>query len=147
MSSAHFPGKLDLGSGSLVIPDLTERPVAYIVTAFMFLLVIYSATRQQKAKIPELNPPKSRLRLPGYVGADQAKDFERNSKDLMVAGRAKFPNQAYRLYNYLGDAVIIPPNLINEIRNENSLDFVNSSSFVSQWSRSAARSTNLLANL
>lgn len=131
MSSGRFPGKLDLGSGSLVIPDLMERPVAYIVTAFMFLLVIYSATRQQKAKIPELNPPKSRLRFPGYVGAEQAQDFERNSKDLMVAGRTKFPNQPYRLYNYLGDAVIIPPNFINEIRNESSLDFVNSSSFVS----------------
>lgn len=131
MSSGRFPGKPDLVSGSLMIPDLTDRPVAYIVTAFMFLLVIYSATRQQKAKVPEFNPPKSRLRIPGYVGAEQAQDFERNSKDLMVAGRAKFPNQAYRLYNYLGDAIIIPPNLINEIRNENSLDFVNSSSFVS----------------
>ena len=135
ISSELFSRKLDLGSGSSLIPSLTERPLAYIVTAFMFLLVIYSTTSQRKAKIPELNAPKSRVRFPGYVGADQAQDFERNSKDLMVAGRTKFPNQAYRLYSYLGDAVIIPPSLINEIRNEPSLDFQNSSSFVSQWSR------------
>lgn len=132
MSSGRFPGKLDLGSGSFMIPSPTERPLAYIVTAFMFLLVIYSTTIQRKAKVPELNPPKSRVRFPGYIGADQAQDFARNSKDLMVAGRAKFPNQPYRLYSYLGDAVIIPPNLINEIRNEPSLDFQDSSSFVSQ---------------
>jgi hypothetical protein len=135
MSSERLSGKLYLGSGSFLIPSPAERPLAYIATAFLFLLVIYSATGQKKAKIPELNPPKSRLRFPGYIGADQAQDFARNSKDLMVAGRTKFPNEPYRLYSYLGDAVIIPPNLINEIRNESSLDFQDSSSFVSQWSR------------
>lgn len=134
MSSEHSPGKLDLGSGSFMIPSPTELPLAYIVTAFMFLLVVYSTTGQRKAKVPELNPPKSRVRFPGYVGAEQAQDFERNSKDLMVEGRAKFPNQAYRLYSYLGDAVIVPPNLINEIRNEDSLDFQGSASIVSQRS-------------
>lgn len=132
MSTRTFLGNLELGSGSFVIPSPAERPLAYIVTAFMFLLVIYNTTSQKKANVPELNPPKSRVRLPGYVSAEQAQDFTRNSKDLMVAGRAKYPDQAYRLYSYLGDAIIIPPNLVNEIRNEHSLDFQASSSIVSQ---------------
>lgn len=147
MSSEYLPRKFDLGSDSFVTPSLAVRPLAYIVTAFMFLLVIYSTASQRKAKVPELNPPKSRIRVPGYVGADQAQDFARNSKDLMVAGRAKFPDQPYRLYSYLGDAVIIPPNLINEIRNEPSLDFQNSSEFVSQWSRRLGGLNRCIAKL
>lgn len=135
MSSGSLKGKLDLGSGSFVIPSPVEQPLAYVATVFMFFLVIYSTTSQKKAKIPELNPPKSLLKIPGVVPADQAQDFVQNSKDLFVAGRAKFPDQPYRLYSYLGDAIMIPPNLINEIRNESSLDFQNSAGNVSRGSQ------------
>ncbi|KAL1852804.1 hypothetical protein Daus18300_012048 [Diaporthe australafricana] len=128
MSSGSLTGKLDLGSGSFVIPSPAEQPLAYVATVFMFFLVIYSTTSQKKAKVPELNPPKSLFKIPGFISADLAQDFVQNSKDLLVAGRAKFPDQPYRLFSYLGDAVMIPPNMINEIRNESSLDFIMSTS-------------------
>ncbi|KAI3390252.1 hypothetical protein diail_10859, partial [Diaporthe ilicicola] len=121
MSSGPLTGKPDLGSGSFVIPSPAEQPLAYLMTAFMFVLVIYSTTGQKKAKVPDLNPPKSRVKFPGVIPAEQRRDFVQNSKDLFMAGRAKFPDQPYRLYSYLGDAVIIPPNMINEIRNEEAL--------------------------
>lgn len=132
LTAQAFVMSSELERGSFMISSPAERPLAYIVTAFLFLLVIYNTTSQKKARVPELNPPKSRIRLPGYVGADQAQDFVRNSKDLMVAGRAKFPDEPYRLYSYLGDSIVVPPNLINEIRNEPSLDMQESATIVGQ---------------
>ncbi|KAG8158942.1 hypothetical protein KVR01_011385 [Diaporthe batatas] len=103
-----------------------DQRVAYVIVAFLFLLAVYS-TGQRKANVPELNAPKSRLRLFGSVPAEQTQSFVRHSKEFIKAGRAKFPDEPYRLYtgSYIGatDAVIIPPRLINDIRNEQALSF------------------------
>lgn len=122
MTYQSFTEALDPRSDGFSIPPPTDRPLAYVVAAFLFLLVFYS-TGQKKAHIPELNPPKSRLGLPGIVSAEQAQSFIHHSQELFKAGRAKFPDQPYRLYSYLGDSVVIPPKFINEIRNEQALDF------------------------
>jgi hypothetical protein len=111
-----------LRSGLFAIPPPMDQPLAYAVVVFLFLLAVYS-TGQKKADVPELNPPKSRLRLPGIVSAEQTENFIRHGQELIKAGRAKFPDQPYRLYSYLGDSVIIPPRFINDIRNEKALDF------------------------
>lgn len=118
-SVTETPGlRLDL----FAIPSPADQPLAYVVVAFLFLLTVYS-TGQKKADVPELNPPKSRLRLPGVVSAEQTQNFIRHGQELVKAGRAKFPDQPYRLYSYVGDAVMLPPKFINEIRNEKALDF------------------------
>lgn len=112
-----------LKSDLFAIPPLVGQPLAYVFVAFLFLVAFYS-TGQKKANVPELNPPKSLLRLPGIVSAEQTQSFIRHSKELIKAGRTKFPDQPYRLYSYLGDSIILPPRLINEIRNEPALDFL-----------------------
>jgi hypothetical protein len=114
-----------LRSDLFYIPSPTEQPLAYIVVAFLFLLAVYS-TGHKRADVPELNPPKSRLRLPGIVSAEQTQSFIRHSQELIKAGRARFPDQPYRLYSYIGDSIILPPKFINEIRNEPALDFLSS---------------------
>lgn len=142
MAYQSFTETLDPRSDGFSIPAPTDQPLAYAVVAFLFLLAFYS-TGQKKAHIPELNPPKSRLSLPGIVPAEQAQNFIRHSQELFKAGRAKFPDQPYRLYSYLGDSVIIPPKLINEIRNEKSLDFGISAQYASHTSRTLkAEDTN-----
>lgn len=142
MAYQSFTEALDRRSDGFSIPAPTDQPLAYAVVAFLFLLAFYS-TGQKKADIPELNPPKSRLRLPGVVPAEQTQDFIRHSQELFKAGRAKFPDQPYRLYSYLGDSVIIPPKFINDIRNEQSLDFQISAQYASRSSRSSkAEDTN-----
>ncbi|POS71913.1 cytochrome P450 [Diaporthe helianthi] len=122
MSRQALTEDSNVKSDLLAVPPLLGQPLAYVFVAFIFLLAFYS-TGQKKANVPELNPPKSRLRLPGIVSAEQTQSFLRHSKELFLDGRAKFPNQPYRLYSYLGDSIIIPPNLINEIRNEKALEF------------------------
>lgn len=134
MAYQSFTETLDRRSDGFIIPIPTGQPLAYVVVAFLFLLAFYS-TGQKKADIPELNPPKSRLRLPGVVSTEQAQSFIRHSQELFKAGRAKFPDQPYRLYSYLGDSVIIPPKLINDIRNEEALDFQISAQYASSPSR------------
>jgi hypothetical protein len=103
------------------VPPPTEQPLAYVIVAFLLLLAVYS-TGEKKANIPALNPPRSMLRLPGSASAQQIQDFIRHSKDLIKAGGARYPDQPYRLYTYLGDAVVLPPKFINEIRNDPGLD-------------------------
>lgn len=111
-----------MGLDLFQIPSPMDQPLPYVVVVFLFLLTIYS-TGQKKADIPELNPPKSRLRLPGVVSAEQTQNFIRHGQELVKAGRAKFRDQPYRLYSYVGDAIMLPPKFINEIRNEKALDF------------------------
>lgn len=122
MAHQPFTETPNLRSDLFSIPPPTELPLAYVVVAFLFLLAVYS-TGQKRADVPKLNPPKSWLRLPGIVSAEQTQDFIRHSQDLIKAGRAKFPDQPYRLYSYLGDSIILPPKFINEIRNQPALDF------------------------
>lgn len=122
MAHQSFKETPTLGLDLFPIPSPVDQPLAYVVVVFLFLLTIYS-TGQKRADVPELNPPKSRLRLPGIVSAQQTQNFIRHGQDLVKAGRAKFPDQPYRLYSYVGDAVMLPPKFINEIRNEKALDF------------------------
>lgn len=130
MAYQSFTEVLDRRSDGFSIPPPTDQPLAYVVVAFLFLLAFYS-TGQKKADVPELNPPKSRLKLPGIVPAEQTQNFIRHSQELFKAGRAKFPDQPYRLYSYLGDSIIIPPKFINDIRNEQALDFQISAQYAS----------------
>lgn len=122
MSRQPLTDASDVKSDLFAIPPPMGQPLAYVFVAFLFLVAFYS-TGQKKASVPELNPPKSRLRLPGVVSAEQTQSFIRHSKELIQAGRAKFPDQPYRLYSYLGDSIIIPPSFINDIRNEQALNF------------------------
>lgn len=133
MAYQSFTEVLDGRSDGFSIPPPTDQPLAYVVVAFLFLLAFYS-TGQKKADVPELNPPKSRLKLPGIVPAEQTQNFIRHSQELFKAGRAKFPDQPYRLYSYLGDSIIIPPKFINDIRNEQALDFQISAQYASCYS-------------
>lgn len=147
MAYQSFADALDRRSDGFSIPPPMDQPLAYAVVAFLFLLAIYS-TGQKKADVPELNPPKSRLRLPGIVPAEQAQNFIRHSQELFKAGRAKFPDQPYRLYSYLGDSIIIPPKYINDIRNEQALDFQISAQYASPSTRtSKAEDTNCCSGL
>lgn len=121
MKYQSFTEVLDLRSDLFSVPPPMDRPLPYVIVALLFLLAVYS-TGQKKANVPELNPPKSRLRLPGIVPAEQTQSFVQHSKELFKAGRAKFPDQPYRIYSYLGDSVVLPPKFINEVRNEQALD-------------------------
>ncbi|KAL0936089.1 cytochrome p450 [Colletotrichum truncatum] len=96
--------------GSLpFLPSPTERPLSYLITLFV-LLFAYAAKAKQTS-LPILNPKTS------------TREFMTKSKELFVLGRRKYPDEPYTMKTYLGNAIVLPPHMLAEVRNLHELDF------------------------
>lgn len=51
------------------------------------------------------------------------RDFMTKSKQLFIEGRQKFPEQPYLMKTYLGNATILPTQMLDEVRNMTEIDF------------------------
>lgn len=86
-----------------------EKPFAYAVTSFLFILVVY-ALRDSKDNLQRLNPKKpfelmTRSLLEEYL----AKGWE-----MLIRGRETYGQDPYRLYSDFGDVVVLPAELMPE---------------------------------
>ncbi|KAF6810887.1 cytochrome p450 monooxygenase [Colletotrichum plurivorum] len=82
------------------------------------------------AIVPQMRKPSRKL---PYVNPREALDlfdqkrkqgFLFNARRLMEAGRRQFPGQTYRMMTDVGDTIVIPPQFVNDIRNEPGLSFL-----------------------
>ncbi|KAL4734229.1 cytochrome P450 [Aspergillus similis] len=96
----------------------------YIATAGLLILtgsllwLLSSYSRVDVRKLPSINP------VPWFDSTTEAKRaFLTSSTRLFARARVLFPNEAYRMLTDLGDVVVIPRGLIDEIRNETKLSF------------------------
>lgn len=118
-----------IGAGfSLSLP--IEKPFAYAVTAFLFVLVVY-ALRDSKDNLPRLNPKKpfeltTRRLLEEYLA---------KGKQMLIRGRETYGQKLYRLYSDFGDVVVLPAELMPEIRNNPELSFLAAANHVSMHRR------------
>ncbi|KAF6804755.1 cytochrome p450 [Colletotrichum sojae] len=101
---------LVLPAGLTALPSLAEKPIPYLITAILLLSVTYCAG-VRRPKLPILNPKTT------------TKEFMLKSKQLFEEGRKKFPNQPYMMQTYLGNAVVLPPQMLDEVKNLLELDF------------------------
>lgn len=103
-----------------------EKPFAYAVTAFLFVLVVY-ALRDSKDNLPRLNPKKpfeltTRRLLEEYLA---------KGKQMLIQGRETYGQKLYRLYSDFGDVVVLPAEFMPEIRNNPALSFLEAANHVS----------------
>ncbi|EXF77903.1 ent-kaurene oxidase [Colletotrichum fioriniae PJ7] len=75
--------------------------------------------RKPSRKLPSVNPG----RIFDFFDQERKKGFLMNARRIMEDARTQFPGQPYRLMTDVGETVVIPPDLVHDIRNEPGLSF------------------------
>nr|ASF83124.1 cytochrome P450 [Colletotrichum lini] len=110
---------LDPDFSLYTIPSPAEKPIPYLITAFLFIALVY-AVGDHGSKLPEVNP----LRAFEFTNRRRMNEFVQHSKDIMLKGKATFAGSFYKMYSDWGEVVVLPPQFIHELRNEPALEFL-----------------------
>ncbi|KAK3321311.1 putative cytochrome P450 monooxygenase [Cercophora scortea] len=122
-----LPGWADMSWD--MIPDPSVKPLPYLVTAFLAMVMIYSLQASvfgAKNTIPHLNP-----RRPfEFTDTRAKKDFNFGAKKMLAGWFGANPDKPVRVISGVGEVTVLPPHLANELRNDDRLDF-------SKWTHKA----------
>ncbi|GKT65772.1 cytochrome P450 [Colletotrichum tofieldiae] len=110
---------LDMGFGTYTIPSPAEKPIPYLVTVFLFVVLVYTFG-DHGSKLPELNP----LKPFEFTNRRRMDEFVQHSKELMLKGKATFGGSPYKMHSEWGQVVVLPPEFIHELRSEPRLNFI-----------------------
>ncbi|KAF5250705.1 hypothetical protein FANTH_4148 [Fusarium anthophilum] len=104
--------------GLSLVPD-PSRYAIIPISVVILTLVIGSWLLDRHPEPPLLNPvrPFELINLPRLYR------FMRYSLDILTRGAEQFPRQPYRLFCEWGELVILPPECIDEIKNDKRFDF------------------------
>lgn len=122
-----------LGSPSAFIqslPDPAAKPIPYIVTAVLLVVTLYSlhVTFSTGLGSPPAVPNKQ-VPLVSWTptfdvaGVRQLMDFLHNAYGNLVEGHKKYRGKPYRMYTDSADVTVLPPSLVDEIKNDPRLTF------------------------
>ncbi|KAE9566254.1 Cytochrome P450 monooxygenase eqxH [Colletotrichum fructicola] len=110
---------LELGLGSYSIPSPSEKPIPYLATVFLFIVLFY-AMGDSGPNLPEINP----LKPFEFTNSRRMTEFVQQSKDIFLHATATFGKNPYRLYSEWGASVVLPADFIHELRSDPRLDFI-----------------------
>ncbi|KAK3988925.1 cytochrome P450 [Cladorrhinum sp. PSN332] len=106
--------------GTLDIPDPVTRPVPYIVTAILLISLLYSIqTPRRRDALPHLNP----RRLFEFTNSRAKAYFAANSRELVRGWFEKNPDKPVRVIADVGETILLPARLANEMKNDERLSF------------------------
>ncbi|KAK2601862.1 hypothetical protein QQS21_004548 [Conoideocrella luteorostrata] len=98
---------------------LERQPLSIIaVLCVLFSVLRLSGSRRRK-RFPELNPKKPLE----FSTQSRVNDFVSRSKEILIQGRLRYRDKPYRLNCDFGEVIVLPPQLIDEIRSHPSLNF------------------------
>ncbi|KAF3007238.1 hypothetical protein E8E14_009058 [Neopestalotiopsis sp. 37M] len=104
---------------SVVETILFSQPYVQLSLAAVFLLFLRYALSQSD-NIPFINPKKS-----SELTASRPRSaFLAQSKEILSKGHELYPDQPYRANTDWGEVLLLPPSLINELRSDPRLDFL-----------------------
>lgn len=83
------------------------------------MISIFYSLKNSKSKLPLVNPRKA-FEL---SSARIKKEFIRNAPDIFEKGFALTGNKPFRVIADIGEVIILPPDLANEVRNDTRLSF------------------------
>ncbi|KAK1983700.1 cytochrome P450 [Colletotrichum cereale] len=109
--------RLVLGFQSIPLP--TEKPLPYLIVAFLFVILAVTIGSENDSKIPEMNPPKPFE----FTNRRLLAEFLQQSRDLMVSAKALFGRDPYKIYTEWGSSVVLAPEFMDELRNDPRLNF------------------------
>lgn len=108
-----------------LLPPVSQKPSAYLITALMFLLVAY-AMLGNKNKLPRYNP----LGPLEFTTRRVQAEFMPKGVEMLIEARKIYGQQPYRLHSDVGDVVVFPGEVMQEIRNSPALGFMEMANFV-----------------
>ncbi|EGO56842.1 hypothetical protein NEUTE1DRAFT_84384 [Neurospora tetrasperma FGSC 2508] len=102
------------------ITDPSATPFSYLVTAFLLAVVVYSLQGPRFPKnIKHLNP-KGPLE---FSDTRPKKEFVHGSRPMLANWFKANPNKPCRVISDFGEAIVLPPRMANEIKNDDRLSF------------------------
>lgn len=97
-----------------------EHNVSYIAPLLLFILFLYGINNKSTLAAPVINP-KKRTELTHMGSVDR---FMTSSREVMTKGRSMYPDKPYRVYTDWGEALVLPPEFVNELKSHPDLDFM-----------------------
>ncbi|KAF6843909.1 trichothecene c-8 hydroxylase [Colletotrichum musicola] len=116
MASNH---SFDLGLGAFSIPSPAEKPIPYLATVFLFVVLFY-AMGDSGAKLPEVNP----LKAFELTNGRRMREFVQHSREIMLRAKTTFGKNPYKMHTDWGNVVVLAPEFIHELRSDPRLDFL-----------------------
>ncbi|ETS84952.1 hypothetical protein PFICI_02977 [Pestalotiopsis fici W106-1] len=95
-----------------------QRIVAYVIATLLPFVALWLA--KAKSEVPILNP-KRRFEA---TSSRVRQEFIADSIEIMKAGRALYPHEPYRAYTDFGNVLVLPPELLPELKSHPNLDFL-----------------------
>lgn len=115
----------DANLSRYIFPPVSQKPTAYLVTALMLLLLAY-VLAGNKSKLPRYNP----AGLLDLTAQRVQAEFMPKGKEMLIEARKTYGQQPYRLHSDVGDVVVFPGEVMQEIRNNPALGFMEMSNYV-----------------
>ncbi|POS69004.1 cytochrome P450 [Diaporthe helianthi] len=97
-----------------------ENNVSYLAPLLLFVLVLYGMNKQSKLSVPVINPKKP-MELSHLNSSNR---FMTESRVVMRKGRSIYPHELYKVYSDWGEALVLPPEFVNELKSHPDLDFL-----------------------
>ncbi|KZL81200.1 cytochrome p450 monooxygenase [Colletotrichum incanum] len=98
--------------------DASVKPLPYFLTTVLVVLFVYSM-QSSKLNIPSINQ-KKRFEL---TNSRPKRNYLINARGIIRQWFSKNPNKPTRLISDMGETIVLPPSMANEIRNNNHLSF------------------------
>lgn len=112
---------LSLDGVRLALNELSVKPLPYILMAVALIAVSYSL-RLSRSGIPHLNP-----KAPFELTDTRSKtEFVLGARRMLERWFTTNPSKPVRVIADYGEVIVLPPDMANEIRNDERLSF-------SQW--------------
>lgn len=114
-----FRQQVEEGIGPLSMATHFEQNVSYIAPLLLFIIFFYGINKQSTLTAPIINP-KKRMELTTMSSVNR---FMAGSREVMTKGRSMYPDKPYRVYTDWGEALVLPPEFVNELKSHPDLDF------------------------
>ncbi|KAH8768417.1 cytochrome P450 [Diaporthe sp. PMI_573] len=116
-----MPSRLEIeeGIGPLSMATHFENRVSYIAPLLLFIMFLYGMAKQSTLSAPIVNPKKRTELTP----MNSVNRFMTRSKEVMAKARSMYPHEPYRIYTDWGEALVLPPEFVNELKSHPDLDF------------------------
>ncbi|GKT47702.1 cytochrome P450 monooxygenase TRI1 [Colletotrichum spaethianum] len=98
--------------------DASAKPLPYFFTTILIIFFIYSL-QGSKLNIPSINQKK----LYELTNSRPKRNYLTNARGIMRQWFSKNPNKPTRLISDMGETIVLPPSMANEIRNHKNLSF------------------------
>lgn len=114
-----FRQQVEEDIGPLSVTNHLEHNVSYIAPLLLFILFYYGINKKSTLSAPVINPKKG-MELSTLSSVNR---FMAGSREVMTKGRSMYPDKPYRVYTDWGEALVLPPEFVNELKSHPDLDF------------------------